>query len=225
MNTVKSLGALALPQTPWQRVATSRCFAPTSSAPYPEHVYSRLYSPHTISTPPLPFSSERPPGPAPFPFPPSHPPSIFPSFFQIDFKIGEESSVYEAIQRFAAYNIGALAVADSAGRVTGIVSERDYVCKVALLGRQSQNTKIKEVATMGPNVVMAKKSDTVQDCMKKMLSRDIRHLPIIDDDSGEVVGLLSIKDLIKEVAREKENLIHKISDFKLGKGGFLDHGI
>jgi CBS domain-containing protein len=106
--------------------------------------------------------------------------------------------------------------------VNGIISERDYVCKIALLGRNSKSTKVKEIATMGTNIVVAKASDSVSDCMKKMLSRDIRHLPVVDD-SGDVVGLMSIKDLVREVAREKDDLIHKIADFKLGRGGYFEH--
>ncbi|KAG5174989.1 hypothetical protein JKP88DRAFT_101569 [Tribonema minus] len=144
-------------------------------------------------------------------------------YFKIDFKIDEDATVYEAVQRFAAYNIGALAVTDKGGKVVGIISERDYVCKIALLGRQSQTTKVKEVATMGANIIVAKKSDSLHDCMRKMLARDIRHLPVLDEESGTVVGMLSIKDLIKEVAHEKEALIAKLKDFKLGRGGFFEH--
>jgi predicted transcriptional regulator len=144
-------------------------------------------------------------------------------YFKIDFKVNENSLVYEAVQRFAAYNIGALAVTNDEGKVVGMMSERDYVCKVALLGRSSKNTKISEVATLGENIVVAKKSDSVDACMRKMLARDIRHLPVVDEESGEVVGLLSIKDLIKELTKEKDDVITKLSDFNLGKGAFFEH--
>ncbi|CAM9965414.1 unnamed protein product, partial [Phaeothamnion confervicola] len=95
-------------------------------------------------------------------------------YFKINFKIPEDAMVYEAVQRFAAYNIGALAVTDASGAVAGIISERDYVSKVALLGKQSKSTKVREIATMGSNIIVAKNTDTVHDCMKKMLARDIR---------------------------------------------------
>ena len=144
-------------------------------------------------------------------------------YFKIDFKVNENCLVYEAVQRFAAYNIGALAVTNDEGKVVGMMSERDYVCKVALLGRSSKNTKISEVATLGENIVVAKKSDSVDACMRKMLARDIRHLPVVDEESGEVVGLLSIKDLIKELTKEKDDVITKLSDFNLGKGAFFEH--
>ncbi|CAM9653927.1 unnamed protein product, partial [Sphacelaria rigidula] len=107
-------------------------------------------------------------------------------YFKIDFGIAEDAMVYEAVQRFAAYNIGALAVTNAEGKIIGIVSERDYVSKVALLGKHSKDTPIKEVATMGANLVIAHKSDSVQECMSKMVDRDIRHLPVVDDESGQV---------------------------------------
>eukprot|EP00903_Cladosiphon_okamuranus_P009117 g8710.t1 len=144
-------------------------------------------------------------------------------YFKIDFGISEDSTVYEAVQRFAAYNIGALAVTDADKRVIGIVSERDYVSKVALLGKASKSTTVKEIATMGANLVVASKSDTMQDCMAKMVARDIRHLPVVDEDEGQVVGMLSVKDLLKEVTREKEEILTKVTDFKLGRGGFFEH--
>jgi CBS domain-containing protein len=128
-----------------------------------------------------------------------------------------------ACLRFAAYNIGALAVCDANGKVIGVISERDYVCKIALLGRSSKSTPIGEVCTRGPNIVVAKKTDTIQTCMRKMLAKDIRHLPVVDQDKGDVIGMLSIKDLIKELQKEKDDIITKLSDFNIGKGAFFEH--
>lgn len=58
--------------------------------------------------------------------------------------------------------------------------------KVALLGKQSKTTPVKEIATMGANLVVAARSDTVHECMSKMVARDIRHLPVVDDETGQV---------------------------------------
>ena len=102
--------------------------------------------------------------------------------------------------------------------MTGIVSERDYVCKIALLGRTSKDTAIKEISTGAGKLVTAKTTDSVEECMEKMLSKDIRHLPLVDQ-SDKVVGLISIKDLVKTVVKEKEKTIQVLSDFALGKGG------
>lgn len=142
-------------------------------------------------------------------------------YFKIDFKIDENATVYEAVQRFAAYNIGCLVVM-SGEDVAGIISERDYVTKVALLGRRSKDTKVSEICTTGANMVVAQTSDSVNDCMNKMLARDVRHLPVVDDD-GSVVGMLSIKDLIKEICFEKDEIITKLTDFSMGKGAFFEH--
>jgi len=81
-------------------------------------------------------------------------------YHRIDFKIDEDASVFEAVQRFAAYNIGCLCVTTN-GRVTGVISERDYVNKIALLGRKSQETRVKEIATMGANLVVASGANAV----------------------------------------------------------------
>jgi CBS domain-containing protein len=99
-----------------------------------------------------------------------------------------------------------------------VISERDYVNKIALLGKKSQETKIKEISTSKPNLVLAKTTDTIGECMNKMLTRDIRHLPLLDED-GKCIGMLSVKDLVKEVVQEQKNTIETLSNFALGRGG------
>jgi CBS domain-containing protein len=102
--------------------------------------------------------------------------------------------------------------------MTGVVSERDYICKIALLGRTSKETQIKEIATRGANIITAKADETVDACMEKMMSKGIRHLPIVDNDK-KVIGMISIKDLVKTVVQEREETIKVLSNFALGKGG------
>ena len=104
------------------------------------------------------------------------------------------------------------------GKISGVVSERDYVCKIALLGKTSKETTVKEISTKSANLITASPSETVSDCMAKMLLKDIRHLPLLDDD-GHVVGIVSIKDLVKAELKEKEDAIRTLSNFALGKGG------
>lgn len=106
----------------------------------------------------------------------------------------------------------------STGKLSGVVSERDYVTKIALLGKKSKDTTVKQISTKVANLVLARPTDTVDACMDKMLSRDIRHLPLIDD-SGEVVGIISIKDLIKECLDEKELTLNQLASFASGEGG------
>jgi CBS domain-containing protein len=103
--------------------------------------------------------------------------------------------------------------------MTGIVSERDYITKIALLGRTSKDTPIKEIATRGSKIITAKADESVESCMAKMMNKGIRHLPIVDDDDN-IIGMISIKDLVATVVSEKEKTIKVLSDFALGKGGY-----
>ena len=104
------------------------------------------------------------------------------------------------------------------GKLSGIISERDYVKKVALLQQTSKEMKVKEISTGVENLVVARPEDTVDACMQKMLGSDIRHLPLVDE-LGEVVGIVSIKDLIKSVLEEKEHTIESLASFAVGEGG------
>eukprot|EP00949_MAST-11_sp_MAST-11-sp1_P003888 g3888.t1 len=139
-------------------------------------------------------------------------------YFNISYTISEDKTVFEAVQLFSAFNIGCLVTTDANGKISGVISERDYVSKIALLGRSSKDTKIKEIATQEKNLVTAKQTDTLNDCMQLMLSRDIRHLPLINDE-GNVDGMLSIKDLIKVLLADKDQAIDALSNLALGKGG------
>ena len=144
-------------------------------------------------------------------------------YYKIDFKINEKSTVYDAVQKFSAYNIGCLAVTDEENKIVGLISERDYISKIALLGRSSKNTPISEICTYGPNIGTAYADDDIQVCMNKMLMKNVRHLLVLDKKSNEVVGLMSIKDLVKEVLDEKNDLIRKLTDIQTGKGGYFEH--
>lgn len=139
-------------------------------------------------------------------------------YMEIDFTISDDATVYEAVQKFAAFNIGAVVTTDTEGNMSGVLSERDYISKVALLGRTSKDTLVKEISTKSANLVVAQRKDTVDECMQKMLSKGIRHLPLVDDNN-KVIGMISIKDLVKLMVDEKEKTIKVLSDFALGKGG------
>jgi len=140
---------------------------------------------------------------------------------KIDFKINEECTANSAVKRFAAFNIGCLAVTDKENNVVGVLSERDYINNVSALGKNDLNVKIKEICTYSPSIIIAKKDDTIEQCMNKMLFKDIRHLIVVDDSTNEFVGMISIKDLIKEIMRDKNDAITRLTDFRLGKGGFF----
>ena len=142
-------------------------------------------------------------------------------YHKIDFKINENSNTREAVTRFTAFNIGCLAVTDDQNKVVGVCSERDYINKVAALGKKSTETKVKDICTYSPHLIVARETDSLQLCMNKMLLKDIRHLIIMDDKNEECMGLISIKDLIKEIMKNNEENITRLSDFNLGKGAFF----
>ncbi len=142
-------------------------------------------------------------------------------YVTIDWKISEKAPVFEAVQRMAAHRVGALAVTSAeTKKVIGIVSERDYLSKVALLGRSSKTTHVSEIATMGANLVTVSEDEPVDDCMKKLLSRDCRHL-LIKDKNGEITGLFSIKDLCKCVIAKHGEVVERLVNFNTGKGAFF----
>jgi len=142
-------------------------------------------------------------------------------YHKIDFRIGEDVTVDNAVKRFSMFNVGCLAVTDTKQNVVGVLSERDYINKVSALCKDDTKVKVRDICTYSPNIIIAKKNDTIEQCMNKMLIKDIRHLLVIDEVSNECVGLISIKDLIKEIMKNKNNIITRLTDFNTGKGGYF----
>lgn len=102
--------------------------------------------------------------------------------------------------------------------MTGIISERDCVSKIELLDKNPGDTKVKEISTRSSKLITAKSNESVEACMEKMLASDIRHLPIVD--KGELLGMVSIKDLVKTTVKEKEDTIQVLTDLTLGKASY-----
>lgn len=113
--------------------------------------------------------------------------------------IRPEAPVLDAIRLMAEAHIGAVLVMDGP-RLVGILSERDYARKVVLQGRSSSDTPVSEIMTS--NVLTTWSLDTSDRCMQKMTEHRIRHLPVIDGD--EVVGIVSIGDLVKAVIEDQQ---------------------
>jgi CBS domain-containing protein len=128
------------------------------------------------------------------------------------FSVGPEDSVYQALESLARHDIGALAVVES-GRLVGIFSERDYARKVVLQGLTSKTTRVR--ALMSPNPVTAALETSIADCMRLMTEHRIRHLPILE--AGQLVGLVSIGDIVKGLLAEQEALIGDLRDYIGGK--------
>lgn len=113
--------------------------------------------------------------------------------------IGPDAPVLDAIRTMAEHGVGALLVMD-AGRLVGMVSERDYARKIVLQGRSSRDTPVR--AVMSEQVVTVDPFDTVDDCMRTVTERRVRHLPVVQD--GQVVGVVSIGDLVKAVIEDQQ---------------------
>jgi CBS domain-containing protein len=122
--------------------------------------------------------------------------------------ISPEATVYEAIERMSEINIGALMVI-SAEKLVGIISERDYARKVILKGRQSHEIRVHEI--MSVPVFYVALETTIDECMRVMASRLVRHLPVLEDD--RVVGMISMGDLVKWIISSHEQTIHQLENY------------
>jgi len=118
------------------------------------------------------------------------------------FSITPDTSVYDAVHLLAEKEIGALLVMEGP-LLVGIISERDYARQIILKGRSSENTAVREIMTS--KVLHATPENDTGECMTMMTDNRIRHLPIIRD--SQVVGVISIGDLVRSIIAEQESTI------------------
>ena len=125
--------------------------------------------------------------------------------------IAPEATVFEAIKLMAEKNIGSLLVM-SGGQLAGLFTERDYARKIALHGKTSKQTLVKEV--LSRDVVTVTPQDSVEHCMKLMTEKRVRHLPVLDGTS--VAGIVSIGDLVNWIISAQDAAIEQMERYIAG---------
>jgi len=120
------------------------------------------------------------------------------------------ATVYEALQLMAEKDVGALPVMDQ-GKLVGIFSERDYARKVILLGKSSRKTFVREIMT--PHVIYATPDMTNDQGLALMSAKRIRHLPVVEGE--EMVGMISIGDLVRSIISEQKEMISQLEQYIL----------
>jgi CBS domain-containing protein len=126
--------------------------------------------------------------------------------------IPPDITVFEAIKLLAEKNIGALPVLEG-GKVIGIFSERDYTRKVALAGKSSKGTRVREI--ISTDVVFVTPETTVEECMRLMTQNRIRHLPVCQD--GQLVGFISIGDLVNWTILMQSAALDQMENYLTGR--------
>ena len=124
------------------------------------------------------------------------------------------ASVFDAITLMAEKNVGGLVVMDGE-RVVGIITERDYARKIALKGRLSRETPVRDIMTSP--VMQVRPDQTSKECMVLMTNKRLRHLPVID--RGKLIGLVSIGDLVKDIISQQKFVIQQLEHYIHGERG------
>lgn len=124
------------------------------------------------------------------------------------YSIFSNLTVYDALKVMGEKNIGAILVMDD-NILKGILSERDYARKIVLKDKSSKETFVHEI--MESNVFTVKLSDNLEDCMELMSEKRIRHLPVLED--GNVVGVISISDVVKAIIEIQKDTINHLNSY------------
>ena len=127
------------------------------------------------------------------------------------YAVTSDTKVIDALSLLVDKNIGALAVIDG-GKLVGIFSERDYARKVILQGKSSRETPVSDIMTR--RVIAVTPDDSIGACMELMSGKKIRHLPVVSQDNAtEVVGFLSISDIVRTIIAEQKNTIEQLQQY------------
>lgn len=126
--------------------------------------------------------------------------------------ISPEETVFEAIQLMAEKNVGALLVM-SGQRLLGVVTERDYTRKVAIKGKSSKETRVREI--IASSYVSVSPFHTVEECMRLMTNHRVRHLPVLEGE--RVTGIVSIGDLVNWTITAQNEAINQLENYISGQ--------
>ena len=129
------------------------------------------------------------------------------------FTIAPDATVFEALNLMAEHNIGALLVM-TGDEINGIVSERDCIRKVDVLGRNARETQISEIMTS--QVITVEADQPLEDCMGLMIDKNIRHLPVCE--GKKLLGLLSVRDVLREVIEVQQMMLSQLERYITGSG-------
>ena len=127
-------------------------------------------------------------------------------------KVNENATVFAALELLAKHDIGALLVLNDEEKVAGIFSERDYARKVSLKGKSSRDTVVKEMMT--DMLYFVKPENTLWDCLDLMTTKRTRHLPVLQDH--ELVGLVSIGDIVDAIIHEQKSKLEDLESYIIG---------
>jgi CBS domain-containing protein len=122
--------------------------------------------------------------------------------------IPPDASVFEAVQLMADKRVGALMVVDQ-NELIGVISERDYAREIVLKDRASRSTPVSAIMTQ--RVLYVRPQQTLEECMALMTEKNLRHLPVLDN--GRLVGVISMRDVVKDLIAEKEFLIEQMENY------------
>jgi CBS domain-containing protein len=126
-------------------------------------------------------------------------------------KIDKSATVFDAITKIVEANVGSILVTED-DKVVGIMSERDYLRKIAIQGRTSRDTQVGEI--MSTPLIYVTPETTIEESMAIMTDRRIRHLPVVEND--EVIGIISIGDIVKFQSREQSFQIKYLTEYISG---------
>ena len=119
-----------------------------------------------------------------------------------------DSSVFDALKQLADHDVGAMMVMED-GKLVGVFSERDYTRKIALAGRSSKDTLVRDIMTS--NVLTVSPQARTRECMALMSQKKIRHLPVVD--GVKVLGMISIRDIMDDIISDHEATINQLQNY------------